>query len=223
MAFDDYKCCCNTHVHSAILAIAIIGWLLGVGALIVIIVSFAIFFVPIPLLAGVGNLMLLIGRCTNTACLYWFFFVTQTLLIADSIWFCVELYRMAKQTMAGEYYSLFGWTLLFVEEMGGFFIVFVCFGVLYVLLNTYFTYIAYKAYRYTVNVLNTHVHHVDAVMVSTHQTAYPPASANPGFAPYPQAAPAHSFSSPAGVPGRGFQVPPSVYPEIKSDNARGHM
>ncbi|CAD5230448.1 unnamed protein product [Bursaphelenchus xylophilus] len=127
---------------------------------------------------------------------------------------------MANKTMDGEYYTLFGWTLKFVEEMGVFFIVFACFGALYVLLNIYFTYIAFKAYRYLVNVLNTQAHHIDAVMVSTHQTAYPPASANPGFSPYPHAAPADSFSSPAGVPGRGFQVPPSVYPDIKSDNAK---
>ncbi|CAD5232862.1 unnamed protein product [Bursaphelenchus xylophilus] len=183
MAFDDYKCCCNTHVH--------------------------------------------------------------VLLIAANIWWCVELFTLGNQVMNGKYYTFFGETYKYDKGWGIYFIVLGCIGVLYILLNIYFTYIAFKAYRYMVNVLNTHAHHIDAVMVSTHQTAYPPASVNPGFAPYPQTAPVESFSPsypqpyppgqaypahtypdpnlPAGVPGRGFQVPSSVYPDIKSDNANEHM
>ncbi|CAD5222937.1 unnamed protein product [Bursaphelenchus okinawaensis] len=58
---SQYKCCCNTHVHNAIIAIAIVGWLSGGGALIFIIISFLWPFLPLPMLAGLGNLLLLLG------------------------------------------------------------------------------------------------------------------------------------------------------------------
>ncbi|CAD5222985.1 unnamed protein product [Bursaphelenchus okinawaensis] len=206
---SQYKCCCNTHVHNAIIAIAIVGWLSGGGALVFIIISFLWPFLPLPMLAGLGNLLLLLGRCTKTACLYWCYFVTQALMIIGNLLWCVFLFIWGTQIYRGEwtYEDSHGIERKFSEGWGTYFYILGGVGILFLFLNIYFFYIAVKAYKYLTQVLSEHHHTRDAVMIQQNQSSFSPS--------YPQVQQGGAY------PGQGFQVPPggfTGYPPVHSDS-----
>ncbi|CAD5222983.1 unnamed protein product [Bursaphelenchus okinawaensis] len=161
---SEYKFCCNSHVHNAVISTAIISLFGGGFALFFIIISLLWMFLPLPILAAFGNLSLLLGRCTRTACLYWVYFITQVLyIIGGGIW-CFFLFVWGDAIIHDRLEEYFDETHKFKKGLGVYFTVLASCGLLYFLMNIYFLHIAIKSYKYLTRVLSIRDHHVDTVV-----------------------------------------------------------
>ncbi|CAD5232860.1 unnamed protein product [Bursaphelenchus xylophilus] len=163
MASSEYRCCCNSHVHNAVIATAIISLLGGGVAIVFVIASFLWMFLPLPVLASFGNLSLLLGRCTKTACLYWIYFITQVLYIAGVGLWCLYLFIWGNAIVEGEYDKYYDNPHV-KKGFGTYLTVLGCLGVVYFFFNIYFFHIAVKSYKYLTRVLSIQEVHVDTVV-----------------------------------------------------------